>query len=396
MSEEGKREKKKKPRKVGHREKLSDGKWQLRVFLYRDQANKRHYHSEVFFGTPKEADQRIYDILKRHQSDDPINPDDDTFGTFLDEWIEAKKPKVKEVSLEHYKEVLDRYVRPRFGQMLLRKITAREIQEFYNDLGETLSPVTISHIHVLLGMVFRLGLRRKKISKSPMEAVEAPRRGQRRQPKWMTQEKIEQFLAVAEKTRFGTLCHLGFQVGYRPGEILGLKWEDLDEKARTLTINRTIQWRKGDRKEAQRWYLTDPKTALSKRTLKIDQEMVDRLREHRRAQREEQMKNRNVWQDHGFIFCDATGEPYSQANLRYRFGQIVKAAGLPWDFSPYSMRHSMASIAIGSNELNPKVVSERLGHASIVTTLDLYAHVSPGMQDEAGEKIARLIKGKKS
>src|SRR5262249_2075556 len=132
----------------------------------------------------------------------------------------------------------------------------------------------------------------------------------------------------------------------------------------------------------------------SRRTLPLTEGLIEVLGAQRKRQLEMRLKAGKLWTDHGFIFCDAFGEPFNHAALRYECKAILKAAGLPEHFVPDSTRPSMATIRIAGGT-NVKAVSERLGHSNVTTTLSSYTHVSPGMQADVSEEIERLLEAKK-
>jgi integrase len=205
----------------------------------------------------------------------------------------------------------------------------------------------------------------------------------------MTADQAALFLKAAEGNRFENLFKLAFHVGFRPGELLALKWSDFDKQAKTLRVSQNIVWR-----NANDWYLKKPKTKNSKRTLPLTEPLLAVLAAERKRQLEARLKAGKLWQDHGFIFADSTGAPFSQWVLRRHFKAIAKAAGLPDHFSPKTARHTMATILI-AGETPVKVVSERIGHSRITTTLQQYTHVLPGMLADTSERIEQLLKGKK-
>lgn len=390
------RAKKPEPRRVGQRQTIKAGKkYVLRVFLCKDAFGKRHYHSETFHGTAGQAEDRIREIIRRYRAGEAIKANAETFGAFLDEWIESKKLSVAESSLTTYKQVVEIYIRPALGNKMLGRVTADDIQRLYGKLhDDKLSRVTIHYVHVALGMVFKLAVKRKKLMGSPMAGVEIPKEWGReedgkKKAKAMTAEQVAKFLASAEGNRFENLFRLAFHVGCRPGELLALKWDDFDAQAKTLRINQSIVFRKaGD------WYLKKPKTKLSRRTLPLTDAIAGAIGRERKKQLEARMKAGKLWTDHGFVFADSIGEPYSQDNLITDCKRILKAAELPMTFTPYSARHTMASLLIEGGT-NVKAVSERLGHASVTTTLETYTHVSHGMQADVSQEIERLLNGKK-
>ncbi|MGE0128055.1 MAG: tyrosine-type recombinase/integrase [Blastocatellales bacterium] len=388
---------KKKARRIGQREEVAKGKHVIRVFLGRDTVTgKRHYHSETFLGGAKQAEDRLREIIRRHRAGEPIKANADTFESFLDEWIEAKKLSVAESTLRVYVQTVNHYIRPALGKKLLARVTADDIQRLYGKLhkDDGLSRVTIRYIHTVFSMIFKLAVKRKKLIGSPMAGVEIPKEWkdseqEDEEERAMTPEQVMKFLAAAEGTRFDNLFKLAFHVGCRPGELLALKWSDLDTGARTLRINQSVVFRKaGD------WYLKKPKTKLSRRTLPLTDALIEVLSAQRKRQLEARLKVGKLWTDHGFIFANEIGEPYPQWTLRDDWKVILKAAELPLNFVPYTTRHTMASVLI-ANGTNVKAVSERLGHSNVAITLQTYTHVSQGMQAEVSEEIERLLGGQK-
>jgi integrase len=380
--------KKKPERRVGQRTTLIPGKkYKLRVFLCYDAAGKRHDHCETFHGNAGQAEDRIREIIRRAKSGEAIKAGADTFGAFLDEWLEAKKLSVEESTIEAYRRIVDNHLRPAFGKKMLVTVTADEIQRFYNSVN--VKRVTLSNIHIVLGMVFKLAVKRKKLAGSPMAGVELPKKQDDAESQAMTPDQVEAFFEAAADSRFVRLFHLAFHLGFRPGELLALKWQDFDAGKKTLRVNRNIVFRRhGD------WYLKAPKSTRSKRELPLTDNLIEALKAERRGQLEAKLKAGKGWKDHGFVFADSFGEPYPPNDLWRECRRILDAAGLAGKFSPKTGRHTMASLLLAKG-VNVKAVSERLGHTKITTTLAAYAHVLPGAQTEISEEIERLLSGRK-
>jgi integrase len=387
--------KKPEPRRVGQRETLIAGKkYRIRVFLSKGSDGRKRYHSETFHGTAGQAEDRIREIIRRHRAGEAIKANADTLGAFLDEFLTAKKLSIAESTFANYEGLIERHIRPAFGNRLLVAVTAEDIQRLYVKLhNDKMSRASIRDVHTMLGMIFKLAVKRKKLVGSPIAGVEVPREwaaedDDAERPA-MTADQIAKFLKVAEGERFENLFKLAFHLGCRPGEFLALKWEDFDQQAKTLRIDQNIVFRKaGD------WYLKKPKSKKGRRTLPLTDAMVALLKAQRTAQLEARMRVGKLWKDHGFVFARSDGEPYSQDHLYNDFTRIVSAANLPAGLSPYTARHSMASLLL-SGGTNPKAVQERLGHSRITTTLAAYAHVLPGEQAAVSEEIERLLNGKK-
>jgi integrase len=395
---------KKKPerRAFGQRETIIAGKkYRIRVFLGKDTVTgKRHYHNETFHGTAGQTDERIREIKRRHLAGEPVRANADTFGSFLDEWLAAQKLSVAESSLEHYRIVVEKHLRPAFGNKLLVTLTADDIQRLYLKLhNDGLGRVTIGNVHTLLGMVLKFAVLRKKLIGSPMAGVRIPKGwgGGEERPS-MSAEQVGKFLEAAKGNRFENLFNLAFHVGFRPGELLALQWADFDQDARTLRVSHNLVWRKPTQLKANpklsRWYLGPPKTKSSRRTLPLTVTVLDVLKRQRSRQLEMRLKAGKLWTDHGFIFTDEAGEPFTHWALHNDFEKAMKAAGIVGRFSPKSARHTMASLLAAAKH-SPRVVQERMGHQRIATTLDYYVHTLSGAQVEVSEDMEQILKGKK-
>jgi integrase len=294
--------------------------------------------------------------------------------------------------------MMDLYVRPKLGKLLLKKVEAHDVDELYAEMsagGHERS--TVYHIHSLLKMVFKLAIKRRRLIFNPMDGVTSPGgsdfekfKKTRREKQIMAPEHIDRFLTAASETRFGCLLTLAFHTGCRPGELLGLRWSDLDATARRIHIRQAIHWRKADDPRGH-WYLDEPKTSYGRRTLALTDGLMEMVDAHRKRQLEERMKAGRAWANHNFIFCDEAGEPYSQTRLRYFFKQILSAAELPDNFNPYSARHSAATHMIGAG-VDAKTVSRRLGHSDISITLGTYTHPTDEMEERAADEMERVIR----
>jgi integrase len=162
--------------------------------------------------------------------------------------------------------------------------------------------------------------------------------------------------------------------------LLGLKWEDVDLETGTLQVRRTLTTAKGGP------VLSTPKTKGSRRSVTLTQGAVEALRSHLQRQLGEIDRAGSLWQENGLIFASETGEPLDRRDLTTRkFKPLLKRAGLP-QIRFHDLRHTCATLLLGRN-VNPKIVSEMLGHTTIAITLDTYSHVLPNMQSEAAKAM---------
>ncbi|HEX8177253.1 MAG TPA: site-specific integrase [Pyrinomonadaceae bacterium] len=201
-------------------------------------------------------------------------------------------------------------------------------------------------------------------------------------------KEAERFLNVAKANEHGVIFAFALATGMRPEEYLGLKWSDVDLQQGTAVVRRVLIRRKGGG-----WYFGEPKTSRSRRTVPLPATLVKVLATHRRKQMAARLKAGTAYQNNDLVFATSHGTPHNSRNLAQRqFLAILKSAKLALDFRLYDLRHSCATLLLVAGE-NPKVVSERLGHASVVLTLDTYSHVLPTMQEAASQKLERMLFG---
>ena len=225
------------------------------------------------------------------------------------------------------------------------------------------------------------------LSRNPAELVELPRQG-RKEMRSLTPMQAADFLRAAAKDRWGVLFAFALATGARPEEYFGLQWKDVDFESGVVTVPRALIRRKGGG-----WYFGEPKTARSRRSIPLPASTLRSLVEHRRAQAEERLRLGPDYHQHDLVFATTEGGPLMLGNLKRRhFRAILERANLPTDFCLYDLRHSCATLLLAAGE-HPKVVSERLGHASVTLTLDVYSHVLPTMQEEASRKLEKMLYG---
>jgi integrase len=223
------------------------------------------------------------------------------------------------------------------------------------------------------------------IARNPA-AVVTPPRAARHEIRPLTPEQARVLLAVCEGERLGALYVLALTTGMRRGELLGLRWADVDLVARVLGVRSTLYRAEG------RLVLAEPKTARSRRLIHLAPEAVAALRAHRDRQLQERLQLGPAWDAHDLVFANELGRPIEAQNMiRRSFYPLLERAGLP-RIRFHDLRHSTATLLLTSG-VHPKVVSEILGHATIGITLDTYSHVLPAMHREAVGAMSSLLSG---
>jgi integrase len=221
---------------------------------------------------------------------------------------------------------------------------------------------------------------------NPCNIVNLPRQ-QKTEMKAFSPEQAKRFLESAKDSKHALIFAFALASGMRPEEYLALKWSDIDFDKHTATVQRALIWRKGGG-----WYFSEPKTAKSRRTLPLPESLLIRLKTHKKQQAEAILKLGQSYERNNFVFTTDEGKPIRYGNLTKRyFHKILEKADLK-GYRLYDLRHTTATLLL-SEGVNPKIVSERLGHASIVLTLDTYSHVLPDMQKEASSKLGQVLFG---
>lgn len=313
-----------------------------------------------------------------------------TVDQYLDKWLASSKQNVGGRTYQDYVNYLRIHVRPMLGKKKLSTLRPLHIQEMVDALRDKgLAPRTVRHAHGILYRALAQAVKWGVLATNPAAAVNLPKQV-RKEMKCFTPEEAQKFLDACEGTRFGLVFELALISGMRPEEYLVLQWTDLDFQKSTVTVQRVIVWERWTKER----YFAEPKTNKSRRTIPLPSYLMHKLQEHRRAQLEHRLKMGEQYQnEHNLIFTSEVGTFVSLHNLQRRhFKPLLKKAELP-NIRLYDLRHSCATLLLAAGE-NPKVVSERLGHASIVLTLDTYSHCLPTMQQAATEKLSAILKRK--
>jgi integrase len=370
---------------------LSKGKrkWLVRVFMGRNpKTGKKKYYSKQINGNKKDAQIFLNGVLREIDMGIFVAPSPITVSEYFDRWLQAAaKPKLSERTYADYEDLLERYVRSQFGHKKLSELKTLDVQELYSVmLQRGLSARTVRYTHAVISSAFKQAVKWGMLARNPAAFVDLPRQA-RKEMKALSPEEAARFLEAAADDRYGVLFHFALITGTRPEEYLGLQWKDIDLEKGVVIVQRTLVWRR----RGGGWYFGEPKTTKSRRSIPIPFSLVQGLKEHRRHQAEELLKGGPEYQRLDLVFATAQGGPLMVQNLfRRHFKPILKQAGLPQAIRLYDLRHSCASLLLAADE-NPKVVSERLGHATVTLTLDTYSHVLPTMQKAASEKLENLI-----
>src|SRR5215212_8199192 len=297
---------------------------------------------------------------------------------------DSVKDTVRGTTFERYEQITRKHIVPEVGRVKFKDLTPAHVRGLYKTKLEAgLSPRTVQYIHVTLHKALKQAVQDGLIPRNATEAVKPPQvRRQEISP--LSAEQVKVLLETACGDRLEALSVLAIHTGLRQGELLGLKWEDVDLESGTLRVRRTLATTKSGP------MLTAPKTKGSRRSVKLTQGALDALRSHLERQLQEIDSAGSLWRENGLVFASEIGEPLNRHHLTSRrFKALLKRAQLP-EIRFHDLRHTCATLLLTKN-VNPKIVSEMLGHASIAITLDTYSHVLPNMRDQAAAAMEEAL-----
>ncbi len=376
---------KKRGQNEGSIHKRADGRWVAILSLgYRNGKRHRKY---IYGATRREVQEGLTKALRDQHQGLPIVPDQQTVGQFIDHWMDTTcRHRVRETTHETYASMIRNHIQPNIGPVRLSKLTPQQINSMYETLlTKGLSPRSVMYVHAVLRSALKQAVRWNLLARNPVEAVDPPRPA-RSQAAPLSPEQVSVFLEATKGDRLSALYTLALATGMRQGELLGLRWSDIDLEAGQLRVQRQLsRTKKG-------FAFTEPKTASGRRAIVLPRIATAGLVSHRARQAEERLQAGTEWSDLDLVFANHWGRPIERQNLVKRsFHPILQAAGLP-RFRFHDLRHTSATMLLSQN-VHPKVVQERLGHSQISVTMDTYSHVMPSIQRDAAEKLDLALGG---
>jgi len=342
------------------------------------------------FKTKKEAERAMAEKIAEINRGEYIEPARLPFRRLLKDWLEHHvKHRTSPKTFETYCYLVEFHIIPRIGEVNLDKLAPIHLQKLYSDLITSdrkngkgkLSSTTVHHIHRICHSALKWATLMKMIPQNIAENLTPPKRNKQEIKTW-SEEEVTRFLSSAQDDRLFALFFLAISTGLRRGELLGLKWGDVDFDRGILVVRRTVQ-----RTVNGLIVKEQPKTDNSRRLVNISPATVDVLRQHQKRQAEEMLKF--GLRDIEFIFTNTVGNLMEPRKVNHIFDRIIGKAGIP-KIRFHDLRHTHATMLLKQG-IHPKIVSERLGHSSIGITLDIYSHVIPSMQREAAVAIDQVL-----
>jgi len=337
-----------------------------------------------YFGTQKEANAWRHKMIEQRLQGMVFGGSKVSLSKFLDEWLVVARTSVRPNTFQQYSQVVHQHINPFLGEIVLKDLRPDHVQSLYTSkLGNGVSPNTTRMIHAVIHRALNHALKLGLVYRNVADSVTRPK-VVRKEMKTLNDYQVRQLIQVAESEQMGLLLWVAVVTGLRQGELLGLKWSDLDWTSRRIQVQRQVQRRKGDG-----LVFCEPKSASGRRVIVLGKSTIGKLREHKNSQLKERILLGEKWQDYDLIFPSPIGTPLDPSNILKAYKNCLKRAGLP-NLRFHDLRHSAATLMLQQG-VNPKIVSEHLGHSDISLTLNTYIHVLPPMQEEAAEKMDDLL-----
>ena len=336
-------------------------------------------------GTKKDAEKRLAELLHQLDNGTFIKPGKTTVAEYLRKWLEDYcRTNLAPKTTEGYESIVYCHLVPSLGQVHLTQLKPEHIQHIYSEkLAAGLSHRTIRYIHVTLHKALQDAVRLGIIMRNPADAVKPPRI-QHREMRTMNESDIHIFLEFAKPTPYYALFYLALFAGMRRSELLALRWSDVDLILCQLSVTRALHQLQGGN-----LVFRQPKTAKGRRLISLSPSTTIVLREHREQQEKLRQSIGSTLTEGALVFCHEDGSPLLPNSVSHAWTKLANRAGLK-GIRLHDARHTHASLMLKQG-VHPKIVQERLGHASIQITLDTYSHVVPGLQQAAANRFDDIV-----
>jgi integrase len=363
--------------------KRKDGRWQIQITMPTGDRITRYARSA------KEATNKLAELKREAEEGRDLTARGVTVGAFLTSWLEARctlRPQTR----QRYEQDIVLHINPIIGNIPLANLTAGDVQNLYHTKQSDLEESSIAHIHATLRAALKSAVRLDLVRRPVTSMIESPRNlAKEFDP--LSIDETRQFIASIADNPFEAIYILALTTGMREGELLGLRWHDIDFKQGILHVRHTLVY------IHRSFFLNEPKTKKGKRTIILTRVALRALHKHRECQVREKHALGGAWDSSwDLVFCNSIGKPIHRANVMYRFRKSLVKAGVTvtrpngLEFRFHDLRHTGATLLMEAG-IHPKVVSEMLGHSDIAVTLRVYSHVTQTMQQTAANTMDNLL-----
>ena len=368
----------------GHIKKRGKNSYSIVISTGRDPATDKYkYQWTSVKGTKKEAEKRLAELLHQLDNGTFIKPGKVTVGEYLERWLrEYVKPNLSPRGFERYESIVRVHIVPSLGSIVLTQLRPEHMQRHYTAmLSRGLSALTVRYHHTVMHKALQTAMKWGLLGRNAADGTDVPRARRKDMQTWDDFE-VRQFLEAAKSSPYYALFHTALFTGMRRSEMLALQWRDIS--VHQVHVNRSLH-----QLQDRSYVFTQPKSAKSRRTIALAPSSLLTLMEHKEKQEEACAVLGGPLQKDDLVFSTLEGRPLRPSTVSRAWTTLAARAGVKV-IRLHDARHTHASLMLKQG-VHPKIVQERLGHASIQVTLDTYSHVAPGLQEAAAESFDKLV-----
>ena len=358
----------------------SDGRWTAALTLPN---GKRKW---LYAPTQSEVIEKLESLKRSLRDGIDVSATELTVAQFSRQWLASVERSIRPKTHRTYSQMLRTHIIPEYGNVKLSRLLPVHPLALYEKMLQAgKAPATVLHVHRVASVMMTAALQWNLVNRNILKAVKPPS-VPHREMRTLSPDEARQLLTAAVGDRLEGLYWLALVCGLRAGEMLALRWNDVNLDAGTLRITATLHRRGGT------YHLDEPKTSKSRRTLSLPPMLIEKLRQHRDTQNEEiRTSPKGAWQSKGFVFSNTIGNPLDGTNLlRRQLRPLLRKAGVRRSVTVQELRHSAVSFAL-SRGVAPIDVAQMAGHSSVAVTLTRYAHALPGATLRASEAIESVM-----
>ncbi|MDO8636750.1 MAG: site-specific integrase [Dehalococcoidia bacterium] len=376
----------------GHIRKRGKDSWTVVISLGHDPSSGKRLQKWVSIkGTKRDAEKALAEFIHSIEEGSYIKPHRLTVGEWLNQWLESyaglhSSPR----TAENYGSVIRRHLIPSLGALLLFQLRPQHLQSYYAralsqgraDGQGGLSAASVLRHHKVISQALGFAVKQGLLARNVAQACDPPHPA-RPSMSTLAEGDVPRFLVTAQGTPYYVLFYTALYTGMRRGELLGLRWGDLDLDMATLSVVQTLQ------RVGGAYIIKEPKSQRSRRQVSLPPSLALLLRKYRTEQSALHVLLGKPLSDGDLVFAHPDGMPFEPSVISHQFAWVLRKAGLP-HIRLHDLRHTHASLMLKAG-VHPKIVSERLGHASVAITLDTYSHTVPGLQEAAAQRFDRML-----
>lgn len=371
--------------------KRADGKWQGSVLTGYDPETGKPKRTYFYGRTRAEVQIKVSDLTAKVQKGTYREPGKMTVAEWFETWLrDYMKLSLRPTTWESYTCQVKTHVVPALGHLKLSELQTMHLQRLYNEAlesgrkdGKGLAPKSVRYIHTIIHACLEQARKEHLLAFNPAGAVTLPKMN-KKEIRFLSTQEITDFLDVAKDSKHYAAFYLALNTGLRRGEILGLRWRDVDFEEGRLTVSQALV-----RISGQGLVFQEPKTSLSSRVVDLFPAVLDVLKRHKRKQNEWRLMAGGAYNTGlDLVFATELGEPVDPRAFTRVFERLIAKVGIKCCF--HDLRHTFATIALEQG-VDTKTIQETLGHHSAAFTMDVYSGVTARMKRQVADKVGSLL-----